>query len=153
MQKVNIKLRLNKKFVVINRIRLCIVYFLISVFISLFFDFLGLYWKLSVCALFFSFIIVYFYIAQYYHSFSYVVLDHYVIINSGVVCSKRIVLNKSLITKISLYQGVLQKIFNAKSVLLLSPGIKTYFPCVNEKDLKYLLEDINLEEIKQREEE
>lgn len=138
----DVKQKISKNFIVINKIKLYILYFLSSVVTSLFFELFDSVWCVLTVLWTFMFIIIYFYIPKYYNSFFYVISDNTITINYGVVFSKQSILKKHQITKTIVYQGIFQKLLRTKSVLISSPGTQIYLPCLDSQAVDNILNNI-----------
>ncbi|MBP0979714.1 MAG: PH domain-containing protein [Oscillospiraceae bacterium] len=128
--------KLNKNFIIINKIRLIFFMFILILLGTLILEKNSIYWLIYILILSIFFIIIFvFYIPSYYKSFSYLLTEDYIIIFSGVIFYKKILLKISSITKINIYQTWFQKIFKVKSVIFFSPGQTTLISCLDKQSI------------------
>lgn len=143
MVSYNLK-QIDKKFLIINKIRLTILALITSILISLSFKILSLYWLICIITLVVTFVTIYaWYIPNYYKSFYYILGDNYLIISYGIIFNKRIFLNLDLITKTTLSKTPLQKLFKINTLTLSCPGVKTFIVCLDKKSTLEILHNIN----------
>ncbi len=141
--KLPINNKVDKKFIIINKIRLIFISLIFSILTSLFFDPFTKYWKLSIFILSISFLFIYlWYIPAIYKTIFYTLESTYIRISYGVIFPKNIFLKTSSISNVVCTQTLFQKIFNIKSVVFYTPGTTSWIVCINKKQLyeiiKYL---------------